>query len=113
LEKVKEKLNAAFSVVGFSRDDGFKVKMCADELVTNAVNDGGKELRVIIETGKDDLLLTVINEGRVENVTGKMPGPESERGRGIELTKKMMDDFLLLSTNDKVIACIRKRRTGA
>ncbi len=113
LEQVKEKLNAAFSVVGFSREDGFKVKMCADELVTNAVNAGGKELRVIIETGKDDLLLTVINEGRVENVTGKMPGPESERGRGIELTKKMMDDFLLLSTNDKVIACIRKRRTAA
>jgi excisionase family DNA binding protein len=112
LEPIKEKLNAAIATVGLSRDDGFKVKMCADELVTNAVNAGGPELKVIIETGKDDLLLTVINEGRVENVTGRMPGPESERGRGIELTKKMMDDFLLLSTNDKVIACIRKRRAG-
>jgi excisionase family DNA binding protein len=113
LELVKEKLTAAISVVGFSREEGNKLKLCADELVTNGVNAGGKELRVIIETGKDDLLLTVINEGSVENVTGKMPGPESERGRGIELTKKMMDDFLLLSTNDKVIACIRKRRTGS
>jgi excisionase family DNA binding protein len=112
LATVKERLEVAFAVVGFSRDDGFKVKMCADELVTNAVNAGGPELKVIIETGKDDLLLTVINEGRVENVTGKMPGPESERGRGIELTKKMMDDFLLLSTNEKVIATIRKRRTA-
>lgn len=113
LEVVKEKLTAAIATVALSRDDGFKVKMCADELVTNAVNAGGSELKVIIETGKDDLLLTVINEGRVENVTGKMPGPESERGRGIELTKKMMDDFLLLSTNEKVIACIRKRRAGS
>jgi excisionase family DNA binding protein len=111
LEPIKEKLNAAISVIGFSRDDGNKLKFCAGELVTNAVDAGGPELKVIIETGKDDLLLTVINEGRVENVTGKMPGPESERGRGIELTKKMMDDFLLLSTNDKVIATIRKVRT--
>lgn len=113
LAAVKEKLTAAISVVGFSREDGNKLKLCADELVTNGVNAGGKELRVIIETGKDDLLLTVINEGRVENVTGKMPGPESERGRGIEMTKRLMDDFLLLSTNDKVIACIRKRRAGS
>jgi anti-sigma regulatory factor (Ser/Thr protein kinase) len=113
LEQVKEKLTVAIARVELSRDDGFKVKMCADELVTNAVNAGGPELKVIIETGKDDLLLTVINEGHVENVTGRTPGPESERGRGIELTKKMMDDFLLLSTNDKVIACIRKRRAGS
>lgn len=112
LEKVKEKLTAAITVVGFSRDDGNKLKFCAGELVTNALDAGGPELKVIIETGKDDLLLTVINEGRVENVTGTMPGPESERGRGIELTKKMMEDFLLLSTNDKVIACIRKRRSA-
>lgn len=112
LEKVKEKLTAAITVVGFSRDDGNKLKFCAGELVTNALDAGRPELKVIIETGKDDLLLTVINEGRVENVTGTMPGPESERGRGIELTKKMMEDFLLLSTNDKVIACIRKRRSA-
>jgi len=110
LEPVKEKLATAIGAGGFSREDGFKLKMCADELVTNAVHAGGKELRVIIETGKDDLLLTVINEGRVENVTGRMPGPESERGRGIEMTKRMMDDFLLLSTNEKVIATIRKVR---
>jgi excisionase family DNA binding protein len=111
LEPIKEKLNAAIAAIGFSRDDGNKLKFCAGELVTNAVDAGGPELKVIIETGKDDLLLTVINEGRVENVTGKMPGPDSERGRGIELTKKMMDDFLLLSTNEKVIATIRKVRT--
>lgn len=110
LEVVKEKLTAAIATVELSRDDGFKVKMCADELVTNAVNAGGPDLKVIIETGKDDLLLTVINEGRVEQVTGKMPGPEQERGRGIELTKKLMDDFLLLSTNETVIATIRKVR---
>jgi excisionase family DNA binding protein len=113
LEVVKEKLTAAIATASLSRDDGFKVKMCADELVTNAVNAGGPELKVIIETGKDDLLLTVINEGRVEQVTGKMPGPESERGRGIELTKRMMDDFLLLSTNEKVIATIRKVRAAS
>ncbi len=113
LAPVKEKLTAAIAVVGFSREDGNKLKLCADELETNAVNAGGSELKVIIETGKDDLLLTVINEGRVKNVVGGMPGPESERGRGIELTKRLMDDFLLLSTNDKVIACIRKRRTGS
>lgn len=113
LAAVKEKLTAAISVVGFSREDGNKLKLCADELVTNGVNAGGKELRVIMETGKDDLLLTVINEGRVENVAGRMPGPDSERGRGIEMTKRLMDDFLLLSTNDKVIACIRKRRAGS
>jgi anti-sigma regulatory factor (Ser/Thr protein kinase) len=77
------------------------------------VRAGGQEIKVIIETGKDDLLLTVINEGRVEQVTGKMPGPESERGRGIELTKKLMDDFLLLSTNEKVIATIRKVRAAS
>lgn len=109
LEVVKEKLTAAIATVELSRDDGFKVKMCADELVTNAVNAGGPELKVIIETGKDDLLLTVINEGYVENVTG-MPGAEATRGRGIEMTKRMMDDFLLLSTNEKVIATIRKVR---
>jgi excisionase family DNA binding protein len=113
LEVVKEKLTAAITTVALSRDDGFKVKMCADELVTNAVNAGGQELKVIIETGKDDLLLTVINEGRVEHVPGQMPGPDSERGRGIELTKKLMDDFLLLSTNEKVIATIRKVRGSA
>jgi excisionase family DNA binding protein len=113
LEPIKEKLNVAISAIGFSREDGNKLKFCAGELVTNAVDAGGPTLKVIIETGKDDLLLTVINEGRVENVTSKMPGPDSERGRGIELTKKMMDDFLLLSTNDKVIACIRKRRARA
>jgi hypothetical protein len=39
-----------------------------------------------------------------------MPGPEAAHGRGIELTKRMMDDFLLLSTNEKVIATIRKVR---
>lgn len=110
LEPVKEKLAAAIAVVGFERDDGNRLKMCADELFANAVNAGGKEIKVIIETGKDDLLLTVINEGHVEKVTGQMPGPEVARGRGIELTKKMMDDFLLLSTNEKVIATIRKVR---
>ncbi|MSQ48549.1 MAG: helix-turn-helix domain-containing protein, partial [Deltaproteobacteria bacterium] len=113
LEQVKEKLNVAIATLGFSREDSNKLKFCAGELVDNAVAAGGPELKVIIETGKDDLILTVINEGRVEHVTGKMPGPDSERGRGIELTKKMMDDFLLLSTNDKVIACIRKRRAGS
>jgi anti-sigma regulatory factor (Ser/Thr protein kinase) len=111
LEPVKEKLTAAIAAVGLSREDGFKLKMCADELVTNAVHAGGKELRVIIETGKDDLLLTVINQGEVENLAGRMPGPEAERGRGIELTKRLMDHFLLLSTNDRVIATIRKVRT--
>jgi excisionase family DNA binding protein len=110
LETVKEKLAAAIDAVGLSRDEGNKLKLCADELVTNAVSAGGKELRVIIETGQNDVLLTVINEGRVENVAGQMPGPAVERGRGIELTKKLMDDFLLLSTNEKVIATIRKVR---
>lgn len=113
LEVVKEKLTAAVATVELSRDDGFKMKMCADELVTNAVNAGGPDLKIIIETGKDDLVLTVINEGRVENVPGNMPGPESERGRGIEMTKRMMDDFLLLSTNEKVIATIRKVRAAS
>jgi excisionase family DNA binding protein len=108
LEMVKEQLTAAIAAVGFARDEGNRLKMCANELFTNAVQAGGPEIKVIIETGKDDLLLTVINEGRVENVTGRMPGPESERGRGIEMTKRMMDDFLLLSTNEKVIATIRK-----
>ncbi len=110
LEQVKEKLSVAIAGVGFSREEGNKLKLCADELVTNAVNAGGQELRVIIETGKDDLLLTVINAGRVEAVTGKMPGPEVAHGRGIEMTKKLMDDFLLLSTNKTVIATIRKVR---
>lgn len=110
LETVKEKLAAAIAVVGFGRDESNKLKMCADELVTNAVNAGGQEIKVIIETGKDDLLLTVINAGRVERVAGKMPGPEATRGRGIVMTKKLMDDFLLLSTNDTVIATIRKVR---
>jgi anti-sigma regulatory factor (Ser/Thr protein kinase) len=41
-----------------------------------------------------------------------MPRAEAERGRGIELTKKLMDDFLLLSTNEKVIATIRKVRAA-
>jgi len=112
-EAVKEQLTAAIAAVGFARDDGNRLKMCADELFTNAVKAGGQEIKVIIETGKDDLLLTVINEGRVEHVTGKMPGPESERGRGIELTKRLMDDFLLLSTNEKVIATIRKVRAAS
>ncbi len=110
LEAVKEKLAAAIAVVGFGRDESNKLKMCADELVTNAVNAGGQEIKVIIETGKDDLLLTVINEGRVEQVAEKMPGPEAARGRGIVMTKKLMDDFLLLSTNETVIATIRKVR---
>jgi anti-sigma regulatory factor (Ser/Thr protein kinase) len=110
LEIVKEKLAEAVVAVGFSRDDGFKLKMCADELVTNAVHAGSKELRIIIETGTDDLLLTVINRGAVKDVAGRMPKPEAERGRGIELTKGLMDDFLLLSTNEKVIVTIRKVR---
>ena len=78
------------------------------ELVTNAVNAGGKELRVIIETGTNDLLLTIINQGEVQDLAERMPEPEAEKGRGIELTKKLMDDFLLLSSNDRVIATIRK-----
>lgn len=113
LETVKEKLTAEISAMGFSRADGNKLKLCADELVTNAVNAGGQDIKVIIETGKDDLLLTVINEGSVEAVAGHMPGPEAKRGRGIELTKKLMDDFLLLSTNEKVIATIRKVRVSS
>lgn len=108
-EAVKEQLTATIAAVGFERDAGNRLKMCADELFTNAVNAGGPEIKVIIETGKDDLLLTIINAGRVENVTG-MPGAEATRGRGIEMTKRMMDDFLLLSTNEKVIATIRKVR---
>jgi anti-sigma regulatory factor (Ser/Thr protein kinase) len=108
LETVKERLTAAIAAVGFARDDGNKLKLCADELITNAVQAGGAELRVIIETGKDDLLLTVINEGRVVDLAGRMPAPEAVSGRGIELTKKLMDDFLLLSSNDRVIATIRK-----
>jgi excisionase family DNA binding protein len=111
LAPVKERLSAAISVVGLSREDGNRLKLCADELVTNAVHAGGQEIRVMIETGKDDLLLTVLNKGSVENVTGRMPGLEAQRGRGIELTKRLMDDFLLLSTNDRVIATIRKVRT--
>lgn len=111
LETVKEKLTAAIAAAGLSRDDGNKLKLCADELVTNAVNAGGTELRVIIETGQDDLLLTVINQGVVKDLAGLMPGPEASSGRGIELTKKLMDDFLLLSSNDRVIATIRKVRT--
>lgn len=110
LETVKEKLAAAIAVVGFERNDSNRLKMCTDELFTNAVNAGGPEIKVIIETGKDDLLLTVINAGRVDEVAGQMPGPEAARGRGIEMTKKLMDDFLLLSTNDTVIATIRKVR---
>lgn len=111
LEAVKEQLTTAIAELGFSRDDGNKLKMCADELVTNAVHAGGQELRVIFETGKDDLLLTVINQGEVKDVAGRMPEPGAARGRGIELTKRLMDDFLLLSTNEKVIATIRKVRT--
>ena len=111
LEEVKAQLTAAIAKVGLSRDDGNRLKMCADELVTNAVNAGGKELRVIIETGQDDLLLTVINQGAVTDLAGRMPGPEAEKGRGVELTKKLMDDFLLLSSNDRVIATIRKVKT--
>lgn len=76
LETVKEKLAAAISAIGFSREEGNRLKLCADELVTNAVNAGGQEIKVIIETGKDDLLLTVINEGQVEQVAEQMPGPE-------------------------------------
>lgn len=110
LETVKEKLAAAIAVVGFGRDESNRLKMCTDELFTNAVNAGGQEIKVIIETGKDDLLLTVINAGRVDEVKGRMPGPEATRGRGIEMTKKLMDDFLLLSTNETVIATIRKVR---
>jgi excisionase family DNA binding protein len=111
LAAVKEKLTVAISVVGLSREDTNKLKLCADELVTNAVHAGGTEIRVMIEIGKDDLLLTVLNKGSVENVTGRMPGPEATGGRGIELTKRLMDDFLLLSTNDRVIATIRKVRS--
>jgi len=81
-------------------------------LVANAVHAGGKELRVIIETGTDDLLLTVINQGEVKDLAGRMPDPEAPAGRGIKLTKKLMDDFLLLSTNEKVIATIRKVRAA-
>jgi anti-sigma regulatory factor (Ser/Thr protein kinase) len=110
LETVKEKLAVAIAVVGFGRDESNKLKMCADELFTNAVNAGGAEIKIIIETGKDDLLLTVINAGRVEHVAGRMPGPEATHGRGIEMTKRLMDDFLLLSTNETVIATIRKVR---
>jgi len=112
LEEVKEKLAVAIAEVGFTRTDGNKLKMCADELVANAVHAGGKELRVIIETGTDDLLLTVINQGEVKDLAGRMPDPEAPAGRGIKLTKKLMDDFLLLSTNEKVIATIRKVRAA-
>lgn len=111
LAEVKERLTAAIAAVGFSREDGNKLKLCADELITNAANAGSKDIKVIIETGTDDLLLTVINQGEVRDIAGRMPGPEAEKGRGIELTKKFMDDFLLLSSNDRVIATIRKVKT--
>ena len=99
--------------MGLSEEDGYKLKSCAVELVTNAVEAGGKELRVIIEVGRDDLLFTVINEGRVEELPGRMPNPESRRGRGIELTKTMADDFLFFSSNEKVIATVRKARKSS
>lgn len=63
---------------------------------------------MIIEVGKEDVLVIVINAGKVEKLPGWMPGPESLRGRGTELAKGMADDFLFLSTNEKVIATARK-----
>jgi excisionase family DNA binding protein len=113
IEVAKEHLNRAIQEVGLSEDDGYRLKSCAGELMTNAVEAGGRELRVIIEVGREDILFTVINQGRVEDLPGRMPGPESRRGRGIELTKRDADDFLFLSTNDQVIATVRKARKSS
>lgn len=71
-----------------------------------------EEVRVIIEIGKEDVLFTVINAGRVEELPGKKPDPLSPGGWGIEMTKQYSDDFLLLSTNEKVIATARKARAA-
>ena len=113
MEVVNEHLNRAFEEAGISRLEGGKLKLCGDELFTNAMEAGEKELRVIIEVGKEDVLLTVINAGRVENLPGRMPDPEALRGRGIETAKKYADDFLFLSTNDQVIVTVRKGRRSS
>lgn len=112
-EVINEHLNQAIREAGLSREEGSQLKQSADELFTNAMEAGAKEVRVIIEVGKEDVLVTVINAGRVEKLPGRMPGPESLRGRGTEFAKGMADDFLFLSTNDQVIATVRKaRRAG-
>lgn len=112
IDAVKEHLNRAIAEVGLSRHEGSQLKFCANELITNAAEAGARELKVIVEAGRDDILLTVINQGRVEELSGRMPDPNSLRGRGIEFTKDHADDFLLLSTNDRVIVTIRKARRG-
>jgi len=110
---VEEHLGRAIDEAGLSPMDGDKLQFCANELITNAIEAGVKEVKVIIEAGRNDVLLTVINAGRVEELPGRMPDPDSLRGRGVELTKNHADDFLLLSTNDRVIVTIRTaRRAG-
>ena len=110
---VEEHLGRAIDEAGLSPMDGDKLQFCANELITNAIQAGVEEVKVIIEAGRNDVLLTVINAGRVEELPGRMPDPDSLRGRGVELTKNHADDFLLLSTNDRVIVTIRTaRRAG-
>jgi excisionase family DNA binding protein len=113
IEVVEEHLSRAIAEVGLSPFDSSLFMSCAGELVQNAVEavgDGGKEFRVIIEAGRDDLLFTVINQGHVEELPGRMPDPDSPRGRGIGMSKQYVDDFLFLSTNDQVIVTVRKAK---
>ena len=110
---VEEHLGHAIDEAGLCPMDGDELQFCANELITNAIEAGVEELKVIIEASRNDVLLTVINAGRVEELPGEMPDPSSLRGRGVELTKNHANDFLLLSTNDRVIVTIRKARRSA
>lgn len=113
IEVVEEHLSRAIAEVGLSPFDSSLFMSCAGELVQNAVEavgDSGRELRVIIEAGRDDLLLMVINPGRVQELPGGMPDPDSFRGWGIGMSKQYVDDFLFLSTNDQVIVTVRKAK---
>jgi excisionase family DNA binding protein len=112
MEVVNEHLGQAIREAGLGRQEGRNLKHCADELFTNAMKASDEEVRVIIETGKEDVLFTVINAGQVEELPGKKPDPLSPGGWGIEMTKQYSDDFLLLSTNEKVIATARKARAA-
>ena len=113
MEIFNEHLGHAIREAGLGRQEGRHLKHCADELFTNAMKASREEVRVIIEVGKEDVLFTVINAGRVEELPARVPDPLSPRGWGIEMTKQYADDFLLLSTNEKVIATARKARKSS
>lgn len=95
-EAVKKHLGQAVAEVGFVPEEEYRLTICTDEVITHAIKGDSPDFKVILEVGQEDLIVTVVNRGQVEAVAS----------RDLQFTRKLLDDFLLLFSSEKVIASI-------